>query len=53
MRKPERRGAWEARSLSASFMAMTVIAVVVLIAPTLVVLLTSFTDDPGQTLHGR
>ncbi|MET0239680.1 MAG: ABC transporter permease [Sphingobium sp.] len=45
MRKADRKGAWEARSLSIILTAITVVAAIVLIAPTLIVLLTSFTDS--------
>ena len=45
MRKPEPQVDWEARSVTIVFGVMTAIAVVVLIAPSVVILLTSFTDS--------
>ena len=43
MRKPTRSSGWEARSLVVVFGAATVLAAVVLLAPSLIVILTSFT----------
>ena len=45
MREPERRVDWDALSLKLVFGAATAIAGVVLIAPSLVILVTSFTDS--------